>query len=556
MHTCDDGGAFADDERAIWFTEYKDTLDYFNARLAAVGIVSPQVRSLFGGSSLGERAEVRESFNDPGDPVRLLVATDVAAEGLNLQTSCRYVVHYEVPWNPMRLEQRNGRVDRHGQARDVTAFHFASDEDEDTRFLDYVVRKVDQVRDDLGSVGDVIDRALEERFSVEDVPEAELERRIDQTLQHAAERLDLAEEDALRPEELGAGATEAMERTARELRIDPARLRRLLREACAVDRGKLEEAADGSNRLQTVPRGWERVVDGSLRLDSKGAVGALPRLVFDTEALLQTVGPRKLFRERPDVRLLRLAHPVMRRAASTLHRRLWQPGDDVRRFTIGACVGLDGPILVVPSVLTIVNELREPLHAELVELAFRVSDDVTVVDAPDGEPLPLDDGRLDGWHDWLEERWPDIAPRLEEHRQARQDELEAAALDRLPGLLAEAQEDQTTLYDRRIKELDADAGEKGLERRRREIAKLEQQMLQLTFDPEHRASQEDQLRQMRQELEEAEYRRVEERRARQRERLVRDRDRLVGETLPRRYSLARCTLLPVGAALLVPPSDG
>ena len=89
------------DERAIWFTEYKDTLDYLNARLAATGIVAPMARSLFGGSSFGERADVREAFNDPTDPVRLLVATDVAAEGLNLQTSCRYVVHYEVPWNPM-----------------------------------------------------------------------------------------------------------------------------------------------------------------------------------------------------------------------------------------------------------------------------------------------------------------------------------------------------------------------------------------------------------------------------------------------------------------------
>lgn len=550
-----DDGDFRDDERAIWFTEYKDTLDYLNARLAAAGIVSPQARSLFGGSSLVERAEVRESFNDPRDPVRLLVATDVAAEGLNLQTSCRYVVHYEVPWNPMRLEQRNGRVDRHGQARDVTAFHFASDEDEDTRFLDYVVRKVDQVRDDLGSVGDVIDRALEERFSAEDVPEAELERRIDQTLEHAAERLDLAEDDDPRPEELGAAATQAMERTARELRIDPARLRRLLREACAVDRGRLEPGANGSYRLQTVPRGWERVVDESLRLDTKGAVGALPGLVFDTEALLESVGPRKLFRERPDVRLLRLAHPVMRRAASTLHRRLWQSGNDVRRFTIGACPEVEEPTLLIPSVLTIVNDLREPLHAELVELVFRVDGDVTVAEPIEAEPLPLDDESLERWHDWLEERWPDLAPRLEEHRQARQDDLEAAARDLLPGLLAEAQGAQTTLYDRRIKELDADAGEKGLERRRREIAKLEQQMLQLTFDPEHRANQEEQLRTMRQELEEAEYRRVEERRARQRERLVRDRDRLVGETLPRRYSLARCTLLPVGAALLVPASN-
>ena len=96
---------------------------------------------------MAERAEVRESFNEATDPIRLLVATDVASEGLNLQTSCRYVVHYEVPWNPMRLEQRNGRVDRHGQARDVTAFHFTSDEDEDVKFLDYVVHKVDKVRD-------------------------------------------------------------------------------------------------------------------------------------------------------------------------------------------------------------------------------------------------------------------------------------------------------------------------------------------------------------------------------------------------------------------------
>ena len=77
-------------------------------------------------------------------------------------------------------------------------------------------------------------------------------------------------------------------------------------------------------------------------------------------------------------------------------------------------------------------------------------------------------------------------------------------------------------------------------------------MSQLTFDAEHRADQEERLRQMRQQLEEAEYRRVEERRERQRERLARDRDRLVDETLPRRYALARCSLLPVGVALLVP----
>jgi hypothetical protein len=544
---------FADDERAIWFTEYKDTLDYVAARLAREGIRAPVARRLFGGSSLAERAEVREAFNEGGDPIRLLLATDVAAEGLNLQMSCRYVVHYEVPWNPMRLEQRNGRVDRHGQARDVTAFHFSSDEDEDTRFIDYVVRKVDQVREDLGSVGDVIDRALQERFSDEGLPEAELDRRVEQTLEYAGERLDLRDDAELRPEELGAGASEAMARTAQALRIDADRLRRLLQQACEVDRGRLDMTADGSYRLHSVPPGWERIVDGSLRLETKGGAGALPRLVFDTEALVETVGARRLFRERPDVRLMRLAHPVMRRAAATFRRRLWQPGTDLSRFTVAGQTGLDEPTLIIPAVLTIVNDLREPLHAELLQFAFRFDgDDVIPISPAEGDPVPVDDDVLAKWRGRLEELWPEIVAAVEEERRSREAEMEARAREILPGLLARERNSQQQLFDHRIRELDQDAGERGLERRRREISRLEEQMLQLTFDAEHRAAQEEQLRRERAQLEEAEYRRVEERRERQRERLVRDRDRLLEETLPQRYSVARCSLMPIGVALLVP----
>jgi hypothetical protein len=317
--------------------------------------------------------------------------------------------------------------------------------------------------------------------------------------------------------------------------------------------GKLEHAADGSYRLQTVPRGWERAVDGSLRLDRRGAVGALPRLVFDTEALIETVESRRLFRERPDVRLMRLAHPVMRRATSTLHRRLWQQADGLNRFTVGSAPGLDEPVLVIPCVLTVVNDLRESLHAELVEMIFRLTNsDVGPTDAVIGDPVPLEDSALEPWRDRLEDRWPDIAPAVERHRESLRDEFEERARALLPGLLAEEQEAQQRLYDRRIRELERDAGERGRERLRQQIEQLEAQMNQLTFDPEHQAEQEEQLRQMRQQLEEAEYRRIEERRERQRERLVRERARLLDETLPRRYSVSRCTLLPVGAALLVP----
>ncbi len=146
-------GKFRDDERVILFTEYKDTLAYLLWRVRGAGIDRPALRELYGGAALDEREVVKEAFNDPASPLRVLLATDAASEGLNLQTSCRYVVHQEIPWNPMRLEQRNGRVDRHNQARDVFVFHFHTDEDADLQFLSRVAQKVETVREDLGSAG-------------------------------------------------------------------------------------------------------------------------------------------------------------------------------------------------------------------------------------------------------------------------------------------------------------------------------------------------------------------------------------------------------------------
>src|SRR5262249_4509698 len=90
--------------------------------------------------------------------------TDAAAEGLNLQETARLLLHYEVPWNPSRLEQRNGRLDRHGQARKVSCFHFTSADDADLRFLARVVEKVHAIREDLGSMGEVFDAAFQRTF--------------------------------------------------------------------------------------------------------------------------------------------------------------------------------------------------------------------------------------------------------------------------------------------------------------------------------------------------------------------------------------------------------
>ena len=95
-------------EPAIVFTEYRDTLARLAERVAAAGHT---VAVLHGGMTPAERSRTQQAFNERGG---MLLATDAASEGLNLHHRCRVVIHFELPWNPSRLEQRAGRVDRLG----------------------------------------------------------------------------------------------------------------------------------------------------------------------------------------------------------------------------------------------------------------------------------------------------------------------------------------------------------------------------------------------------------------------------------------------------------
>lgn len=170
-------------ERLIVFTEYRDTLDYLHKLLTDRGWDS-EVIILTGGMRESEREWVKAAFQSPPgseNPVRILLGTDAASEGLNLQNHCRHVIHYEIPWNPTRTEQRNGRVDRHGQkAKNVYCRHFHYTNSADQRFLEVVVEKVRTQRADLGAVGDVIASQVEKailrlRDTIED-PTDRLER--------------------------------------------------------------------------------------------------------------------------------------------------------------------------------------------------------------------------------------------------------------------------------------------------------------------------------------------------------------------------------------------
>src|SRR5262249_38876627 len=106
------------DLRVIVFTEYEDTLRYLRRQLsdaiAATGRAEDRIEVYHGPTPAAKREEIKQAFNaDPQKhPVRILLATDAAREGINLQIHCWNLFHFDVPWNPARLEQRNGRIDR------------------------------------------------------------------------------------------------------------------------------------------------------------------------------------------------------------------------------------------------------------------------------------------------------------------------------------------------------------------------------------------------------------------------------------------------------------
>jgi len=106
-------------EPAIVFTEYRDTLSVLERELAVFG-----TSQLHGGLTSAERTAAIHGFTSGRS--RVLLATDAASEGLNLQQRCRLVVHLELPWTPTRIEQRVGRVDRIGQSRTVHQLHLLS----------------------------------------------------------------------------------------------------------------------------------------------------------------------------------------------------------------------------------------------------------------------------------------------------------------------------------------------------------------------------------------------------------------------------------------------
>ena len=113
---CRPDGKHWTNERVVVFTEYAHTVDWLQRVLAQRGYAD-RLAVIQGSTPTEDREYIRSQFTaDPAnEPVRVLLATDAAGEGIDLQTHCHRLVNFDIPFNPSRLEQRIGRIDRYGQ---------------------------------------------------------------------------------------------------------------------------------------------------------------------------------------------------------------------------------------------------------------------------------------------------------------------------------------------------------------------------------------------------------------------------------------------------------
>jgi len=452
------GGGWTD-ERVIVFTEYRDTQRWLIDLLLAHGFGGDggeRIADLYGGMDTDDRERTKAEFqaHPSRSPVRILVATDAASEGIDLQRHCWRMLHWEIPWNPARLEQRNGRVDRFGQPSPVVEIrHFVprgweSDPSgfaAELGFLSLVAHKVEQIRDDLGSVGAVLadqvgDAMLGRRRRIDDDA-------VDRARSRPGTKV-LQVERKLR--EGLALCHERLQSSIEALGLAPERVERVVATALEVANQPplVPTAEPGEHRLPPLSGSWQRTSEGMVdRLSGE----ELP-FTFDGE----------LAAGRDDLVHCHLGHRLVTQSLRLLRAEVWATGArrNLARVTARTVAPLPGVLaegdtgVIAHARLVITGADGHRLHEELVVAGGRLRggrfariDTQRDLDAllRSAGGIPEDDGALDGAHRWWEEVVePGLVRALDRRAEAVQESKERELAERAD---AEAEGIRTVLRD-------------------------------------------------------------------------------------------------------------
>lgn len=435
-------------ERVILFTEYRATQKWLREILASHDLGGERLALLFGGMDPKERETIKAAFQaDPREsPVRILLATDAASEGIDLQNHCSQLIHVEIPYNPNVMEQRNGRIDRHGQkglprvdgqeGTEVVIWHPVDASGGHGDDILRALKKLDLMRADMGSVNPVIapqlPALLEGRRRELDTGLAE--KRMERARRYVKVERELRERIAKLHERLTT--------TRSEQHLTPDRIERVVRVALALtDKpdltpAKLADLPEG--RVFQVPAlagSWSRCLDGLEHPYTK----RIRPITFDHDSA----------KGRDDVVLIHLNHPLVQMSLRLLRAEVWAR-DDVKklnRVTVRTLpdAKLDAPAVLVVSRLVITGGNHHRLHEELTEAGgylrdagFRREDGITKLrDWLDSSvPGAIDDSLFDA-----------LRTRFTKHTESVMSAVTARSRERLKGL-------GSTIEARKRKEID------------------------------------------------------------------------------------------------------
>lgn len=359
------GGEWTD-RRVILFTEYRTTHQWLHELLAAHGFGGDRLAIIHGGMAQEDREIVKAAFQThPRDSeVRILLATDAAAEGIDLQNYCNALIHVEIPYNPNVMEQRNGRIDRHGQKEDeVLIWHPVDGGEADGDTLgghkDDIIRalrKLEAMREDMGCVNPVI---VPQMAGLIEGQRRELDTREAEARAAKARRFVKAERQLKeRIERLH----ERLEETRKDFHLRPERILAAVKAGLALaDKPplkpvELENAPEGSVfEMPPLTGSWARCLEG-LR---HPYTGKLRPITFD----------HAVAENRDDVVLVHMNHRLVQMCLRLMRAEVWARDDvkklhrvDIRSLPDDV---LSSPAAVVVSRLVITGGNHHRLHEEL-----------------------------------------------------------------------------------------------------------------------------------------------------------------------------------------------
>ena len=350
-----------------------DTHTWLRTILANHGYGGETMMFLHGALAREERDAVINAFQTrPGkaSPVRILLATDAASEGINLHNFCKYMIHVEIPWNPNVMEQRNGRIDRHGQrSKSVYIWHpvgkgFDADASRDLapgdivgdgEYLLRAARKVDAIREDLGSVGGILSAQIQDAMLGKS-------KRLDADVQSA--RRDRARKMLSLEKELTARIAklhENLQQSKTDAHLSPENVRKAVETALELaGKPPLEEvkvkSEGGEIVAWKVPAFTDSWSEASIGL-AHPHTGDIRPVTFDPDCI----------KDRDDIVLAHLNHALVRMSLRLLREEVWKTGTSSRlhRVAVRSVPGLKEPMAYVFSRLLIVGGDHLRLHEEL-----------------------------------------------------------------------------------------------------------------------------------------------------------------------------------------------